>query len=212
MKHKILRIDSISDINTSKISVYDLNNRYIDAQGNLFGLRYNRIEKKIEIIKLIRKNSSDAFHVQQRIVKDKKDNPSYNVSEENFYENDDEAAHIETEQFVDPEGFINSTIAEMSNHKSRIQGIIMNIKNTEAFPRDNKHEAAQLEDIFRNIEIDGILRFDELENYYKELTSYPRSITYYQAKLDSKGRNACMLKAEKTPANLNHLLTKMKYI
>jgi len=187
MKYRIIRINDISEIKTSKISVYDLNNRYIDSDGSLFGLRYNRIDKKIEIIKLVRKNTSDAFHVQKRIVREKFDNPSYNISDENI-DSEEELHEAEEEQYIDPEAFINSTIGDMSNHKSRIQGIIMNLKTTEVFPRENKHEVAQLEDIFRNIEIDGILRFDELENYHKELTSYPRSITYYQAKLDTKSR------------------------
>jgi hypothetical protein len=46
MKKKIIRINDISEIDTSKISVYDLNNRYVDPKGNLFGLKYDRFKSK----------------------------------------------------------------------------------------------------------------------------------------------------------------------
>ena len=42
MKNVIIRINDISDIDTSKISVYDLNNRYVDTHGTMYGLRYNK--------------------------------------------------------------------------------------------------------------------------------------------------------------------------
>jgi len=54
MKQRIIKINDISEIDTSKISVYDLNNRYIDKNGSMFSLKYNRGERKVEIIKIVR--------------------------------------------------------------------------------------------------------------------------------------------------------------
>ena len=73
-------------------------------------------------------------------------------------------------------------------HRERIKGIIMNIRNSNIIPKDNKTESNQMEDMFRNLEIDGIQGIDNLLNYQKELVSYPRSLTYYQAKMDDRGR------------------------
>src|SRR4030042_634774 len=109
MKNVIIRINDISEIDTSKISVYDLNNRYVDAHGIMYGLKYSKTSRKIEIIKIVTK--------------------------------------------------------------------------------DNKTESNQLEDIFRNLEIDGMQGVDNLTNYQKELINYPRSLTYYQAKMDDRGRD-----------------------
>ncbi|HXK65620.1 MAG TPA: hypothetical protein PK348_05090, partial [Spirochaetota bacterium] len=54
MKTRFIRIDDISQIDTSKISTFDLANRYIDKYGNMYGLRYNRAQKKVEIVKIMR--------------------------------------------------------------------------------------------------------------------------------------------------------------
>ncbi|MCL2154330.1 MAG: hypothetical protein FWH53_01560, partial [Leptospirales bacterium] len=43
----------------------------------------------------------------------------------------------------------------------------------------------EFNDIIRGIEIDGVQQLDRLETYYRELTNYPRTITYYQAKMDN---------------------------
>jgi hypothetical protein len=44
-----------------------------------------------------------------------------------------------------------------------------------------------MENVFRNIEIEALKAFDNAENYHRELMSYPRSITYYQSKIDDEG-------------------------
>jgi hypothetical protein len=73
-------------------------------------------------------------------------------------------------------------------HRERIKGIIMNIRNSNVISKDNKMESNQLEDIFRNLEIDGIQGFENIMSYQKELINYPRSLTYYQAKMDDRAR------------------------
>jgi hypothetical protein len=48
MKKRIIRVTDIAEVDTSKISVYDLNNRYVDPLGNMFGLKYNRELRRVE--------------------------------------------------------------------------------------------------------------------------------------------------------------------
>jgi hypothetical protein len=52
----------------------------------------------------------------------------------------------------------------------------------------DKTNITQLNDLFRNLEIDGIARIEKALSSYKEIKNYPRSITYYAAKLDSRNR------------------------
>jgi tRNA A37 threonylcarbamoyladenosine dehydratase len=68
MKKRIIRISDISEVDTSKISVYDLNNRYVDPLGTMFGLKYNRDQRRIEIIKLERIHSSEMLQYQRKIM------------------------------------------------------------------------------------------------------------------------------------------------
>jgi len=189
MKNKIIRIESIDDIDTSKISVYDLNNRYIDSKGNMYGLKYNRMLKKIDIIKIIRTHADDASVFHQKIIQKKiietRSEGDLNGSESEFDDNEFE----EEEEYFEPNSFIMHSLDLMISHRERLKGIMMNIKKSNLYPKENKADSIELENIFRNIDIDGIQQFEKVENYQKELANYPRSITYYQAKIDTSGRN-----------------------
>ncbi|PKL37686.1 MAG: hypothetical protein CVV44_15190 [Spirochaetae bacterium HGW-Spirochaetae-1] len=188
MKHKIIRIDSIAEIDTSKINVYDLNNRYIDPRGNIYGLKYDRLRKKIEIIRLVRTLTDEAPVMQHKIIQKKIDDTRNIVEEEDYEEELDGDMSVEEERIFDPLTLVNETLRMMDSHRERLKGIMMNIKNSNVFPKENKSESIELENIFRNMEIDGIQHFEKVDNYERELTSYPRSITYYQAKVDTHGR------------------------
>ena len=186
MKGDVIKINDISDIDTSKISIYDLNNRYIDIKGNIYGLKFDYSSKKIKAVRIIRSRKEDAFFIQQQIFMKK----LHDVSEIN-----DKAAEYEKasaaeneKELFSPSIVIGEILGNIDSHKARLKGIMMNIKNSHLFSKENKEESKELEDIFKNIDIDGILQLEKVESYEKELTVYPRSITYYQAKVDDQAR------------------------
>ena len=190
MKKRIIRITDVSQINTSKVSVYDLNNRYIDPLGNIYGLKYNKDERKVEILKLER------FHPgENRIIKQAPSQHKEEVSLPDFHTEEIKQTDIyekkynKDDSFFEPEVFIEDVINNAETHKERIAGIIKNIYESDIFPKENKHESTEFDDIVRNLEIDGIQQLEKLDTYYRELTNYPRSITYYQAKIDNVGKN-----------------------
>lgn len=190
MKKRIIKIKDVSQIDTSKISVYDLNNRYIDPLGNLFGLKYNRSGRRIEIIKLERVHTSQTRQYQKKIYQNRETEAlydatlshetGYNVNRDDFDEN---------KLFFEPDPFIEQVITDAEIHKERINGIIMNINDSLIFPKENKMESTEFDDITRNLDIEGIQQLEKLDSYYRELTNYPRSITYYQAKIDNDGKD-----------------------
>jgi len=192
MKNRIIRINDIGDIDKSKISVYDLNNRYIDSRGNLYGLKYDRISKKVDIIKLMRTHTEDANQIQHEMIK-KKITENRNISQTRKG-GIDSTPDFPDEEFIsekkrlNPDTFLESTLSLMKTHSARLRGIISSLTNSNAYPRENKTDNIELMDIFRSIEIDGIQRIEKIINYYVEMSSYPRSISYYQSKLDKKGR------------------------
>jgi hypothetical protein len=188
MKNVIIRINDISDIDTTKISVYDLNNRYLDSHGTMFGLKYNKAQRKIEVIKIVRTHEKNAASFQQKIIQKKRTPGEQTNGFEETAELNLSSDGTEEEQF-NPDVFIEKTIELTRTHRERIKGIIMNIRNSNIIPKDNKTESNQMEDLFRNLEIDGIQGIDNLLNYQRELASYPRSLTYYQAKMDDRGRD-----------------------
>jgi hypothetical protein len=50
MRHNYVRINSVSDIDTSRITVRGIDTRYVDAQGRRYATRFNLRTHKIEIV------------------------------------------------------------------------------------------------------------------------------------------------------------------
>ena len=185
MKSAIIKIDDITDIDISKIGIYDLNNRYMDVKGNIYGLKFDYGSKKIKIVRIIRTHKEDAPFIQQQILMRKiQDVPEVNdkaPEHEETFDTDDK------EEPFNPSMVIKDILGNIDSHKARLRGIMMNIKNSPLFSKD-KGEIKEFEDVFRGIDIDGILQLEKTESYEKELSLYPRSITYYQAKVDNQAR------------------------
>lgn len=191
MKTQFIRINDITEVDPSRATVYDLNKRYIDNHGNMFGLRYNRETRKIEIIKIIRTPAKTAPYYQQRMAQQKylareegqatvAGVPQALENGEGFDESD--------EAVFDPTAFINRCLELMKTHRDRLSGIMMNIKNSKVIPETERMDASTLAGIFRNMDIDGIRRIEKVIDNHRELTNYPRSLSYYQSKLDTAGR------------------------
>jgi hypothetical protein len=189
MKKRIIRIIDVSQIDTSKVSVYDLNNRYIDPLGNIYGLRYNKDNRKVDVIKLERFHSGEG-HIYQQIANRHREGkfPAETTTEPDNFSNDLETKAGIEDLLIEPEVFIEDVINNAETHKERITAIIKNIYDSDIFPKENKQESTEFDDIVRNLEIEGIQQLAKLETYYRELTNYTRSITYYQAKIDNTGK------------------------
>lgn len=189
MKKRIIRITDPSQIDTSKVSVYDLNNRYVDPMGNIYGLKYNKDNRKVEIIKLERFHSGESRVYQQIASRHKEDRNISEAVDEPGKKKEDQMEHTSDEELhIEPEVFIDGVITNSETHRERIAGIIKNFYDADIFQKENKQESTEFDDIVRNLEIDGIQQLEKLETYYRELTNYPRSVTYYQSKIDNAGQ------------------------
>ena len=187
MKKKIIiKIKDISQIDTSKVSVYDFNNRYIDPSGNIYGFKHDKINRKIEIVKLQRYGARESLIYQQVANRNRfMDTSSDQLKQENSEASGNTAGN---EAIYDPKKFIEKVIGYIETHKTRIMAIIKNIDNSGILIRENKHELNEFNDIVRRLEIDGVQQLEKLETYYRELTNYPRTATYYQAKMDTASK------------------------
>ncbi|HOM87469.1 MAG TPA: hypothetical protein PLU42_05480 [Spirochaetota bacterium] len=177
MKTKFIRIDDVSEIDTSKIGIFDMANRYIDKYGNMYGLRYNRDVKKIEVVKIMRTQKKHATYFSQKIqMRPEKPEAPHN---------DD---YLGEEMEFDPEACINHIVELSKTHKNRLSGIIMNIANSNIIADTDKMLWNTMNDLFRNIDMDAIQQLEKIADLYNEFNNYPRSIIYYQSKLDTKHR------------------------
>ncbi len=187
MKHPIIRINDISDIDTSSITVYDLNNRYVDSLGRMYGIRYNRANRKIEIIRLIRAHANDASYYAQKVAHTRKTRPDEQPERSLLSDEIEDGEPKEEIPPFDPNRFIKETLVSSDNHRRRIQGIIKNIENSSVVNREDKTTSLKMDDLFQKLEIDGIERLENISTVENELRNYPRSVTYYQSRMDRKG-------------------------
>ncbi|TGK17875.1 hypothetical protein EHO61_10415 [Leptospira fluminis] len=101
----------------------------------------------------------------------------------------------ETPSFIDPDdrnynreaGFIEGKLSEFQRIKERIESVLNNIRSSKIFeatgdPSENKNIVGNLN---REYDLEFFQKLDKILNYHKELTSFPRSITYYTAKYES---------------------------
>ncbi|EQA34972.1 hypothetical protein LEP1GSC047_1934 [Leptospira inadai serovar Lyme str. 10] len=88
--------------------------------------------------------------------------------------------------------FIEDTLAGFLRIKERIESVLNNIRNSKIFeatgdPSENKNIIGNLN---REYDLEFFQKLDKILNYHKELTSFPRSITYYVAKYESGRKQA----------------------
>lgn len=185
MKTPIIRINSTEDIDLSKITLYDLNNRYVDAKGDMYCLSLDMSTKKIKIIRIIRTLATEEKSMKQQILQQKF--ISRLTAPEKKEEKDKEVIIPDDDSF-EPYSVLSEALSFMEAHKERIKNIILNIKNSSLFSKGRKDDIMDLETMFRNLDLDGIQQIEKVIAYEKELSQYPRSITYYQAKIDSRAR------------------------
>ena len=160
MKTLFIQIDDPSQIDTAKTTVYDLNKRYIDHAGNMYGLRYNRALKKIEVIKIMRTTAKNESYFTQKMIQQKKVRTAAEQEEDGHPAEEEEeqyepaAAASSDGAISDPAAFREELFTLMLTHKERLNAIVKNIYNSKLVPRENRDATARLDELFRNIDID----------------------------------------------------------
>jgi len=177
MKSTVIKINNVSDIDVSRVSIYDLDNRYVDVKGNIYGLKFDYDLRKMKVVRIIRTPKADASLIQQQILMKKFYNPpEVNAKTAEPENNPDTKKEVES---FNPSMVIREILENVDSHKARLRGIMMNIKNSNlfSFSRENEEKNRELESLFRSIDTDCILQFDKVTAYEKELSTYPHSIT-----------------------------------
>ena len=198
MQTQFVYIDDISKIDSSKATVYDLNKRYIDSEGNMYGLKFNRDSKKIEVIRLLRTSMQHAQMVAKRMKEKMKADIPKLSSEEEIISNTVHPDTPETFEEIEeeysknskiiPDMFVSERFNDLPVFKERLKGLLRNISNSNINSREHREISTPLDEVIRNIEIDGIGKIEKITSSYRELTEYPRSINYYIGRLDNRAR------------------------
>lgn len=193
MKTEFIQIQDVNEIDTTKVTVYDLNKRFVDRVGNMYGLRYNRDQKRIEIIKIMRTTARNETYFTQKMIQNQRTRKVFDSDEEKSsgeeesYETKEDVPPTDEAKF-DPDLFRLEIMQKLPVYRERISGIMKNVINSRIIPKENRELSIQLDDIIRSLDIDGVQRIDKMITAHKEMTEYPRSINYYTSRLDNRNR------------------------
>ena len=201
-------IENIEDIDTTQISIRDINRRYIDRNGFRYATRFNLNTRKIEVVRIV-KGRQEAEMVRRRLqtesemrqvhmTHDLDDEPPGVYASASVNQESEESIAIElpgdepdvdiapydgdvadTGNFFEGQ-FMEECSKDFEKIKERITGINNFIRASKYFEH---HPSPEYSELLREIDIECIQRSDKAVNYYKELISYPRPVGYYISRL-----------------------------
>ncbi|MDH5717092.1 MAG: hypothetical protein OEZ22_05585 [Spirochaetia bacterium] len=179
-----IKINSIKDIDLRKISVGNINNRYIDIEGNRYATRFNLRTRKIDIIRIAlgvdeARDAKKKGKVDTEI--DEIDNTfSSEVPEKARYKIPDwiNKENIQPLENVENQGMLTAIQGEAEKYLERIRGIISNVKNSEMFDKgiDSNDFILEITN-FYDREISEPM--DKVQNIIVEMMRFPKSNDYY---------------------------------
>ncbi|EMY77928.1 hypothetical protein LEP1GSC060_2641 [Leptospira weilii serovar Ranarum str. ICFT] len=276
-RSEYIEIDSIASVDPNALSLNQLNQKFIDKQGNRFALRFNRNTRRAEFVRITLESPNEAEkhkHVphpthpsrqetkpvpakkvaslqeimtktqQESSVKIPRPDSAQSIQETEIQKNtfqkpvkdhrisqenldlgkmdlnitegsatkQDLGGHSlkmeygSTSSFVEGNA-IEKRISELTKIKERIHSVLNNIQNSKIFevtgdPSENKNIIGNLN---REFDLEFFQKLDQILNYYKELTTYPRSVNYYISKYESSRKQ--ILQSKSTDAEKLKLVT-----
>lgn len=204
MAKEYIPIDSIKDLDVKKVSIHELNRRYIDREGNKWTTRFNLKTRQIEIVQLV-SNPQEASQLKARIRREKLAGLSQeketttststisSVQTDNSNQNEisdftppaegsPTAAELE---IIDEGKFSEECMHDLEKFISSQQAVVHILRKTR--PLDNSE--INLLEFFRKLDNDGWKKAESIMNYYRELTSYPRPLNHYLNRLPAEKRS-----------------------
>lgn len=189
-------INTIEDIDPERISIRDINKRYIDREGNRYATRFNFQTRKIEVVRIV-KGRSEAIRMRKTILRDKHEERALqrgtpdigdltDSSEEVLYQNDDDAGYTNRIAF-DPmyEELLTACIQEAIKFKDSTASLLNLMKKVKWFETNE-----ELQQLNREVDVQCWQKIDELNNYQKELYHYAKTSGFYLPRLGDDEKEA----------------------
>ncbi|TGN06829.1 LIC_10450 family protein [Leptospira ilyithenensis] len=263
-KGNYIRIDSISEIDPNRMSISQINQRFIDKDDNRYALRFNKETRRIEIIKI---TSAKEFEVVTAAgdasqpprptlssIKDlsetsnkipPKESENQNIPSEeptdflmegdidlnimdgaeaqsypssltpnNSASSPSLQPNLEIPEFRPARGLIDHFIKMLGTYKERSNAIIKNLQASRIFeitgdPSENKNIVGNLA---REFESQVFEALDKMIDLHKEMSSYPRPITYYISKAPADKREEMkLIESDKDKLDNLHLFEMQRH-
>jgi hypothetical protein len=192
MRHQYIRIESISDIDTGRVTLKNIENRYIDAQGRRFATRFNLRTHKIEIVPIALGRDEAVFikrlagtekpgtttasgEVQRRIHPQPMKLPAWLSALKMEPDMEDSDLH----------GFLVVAEREMQRNGERYRGVIQSLKMSsvlEDMKDGNQHDA--ILELTNTYERDIQAHASRVQAMVVEFLRFPKPLASYLGQID----------------------------
>jgi len=197
---RYIRVDKKSDIDTSKIHINNINERYIDALGNRYATRFNLRTRKIDVV-LLALGKDEATETKIRIRRERRSRHSSptEVEETPLSLDAEEVKGLEIPNVItkyqvkDPEDFnfdsyFLSLEVELPKYLGRMRGLIRSLQKFEKY--DSTEELGEefiitCENTFERIITELI---SDAQNLTVEMSKYPKPASAYLVHLSKEQR------------------------
>lgn len=204
MARKYIRINSVDDIDVSRITLQTINNRYIDAQGRRYATRFNLRTHKIEIVPIAL--GLEEARMAKKLFAAAKNQPKANETQQPQPVQRQHPNPMKLPQWLvqmglepdtsdaDLQSFLVGAEREIQRNGERYRGLIQNLKSSsilEDVKDSNQHDAVlELTNIY---ERDIQLHASKVQAMVVEFLRFPKPLQSYMGQID---RN-CKKYAEK---------------
>lgn len=167
-------IESVNDIDVLKLSVRDLDKRYIDRSGNRYALRFNMKTRRPEVVQIVA-NRLEARRLQQTILLEKaKPAPAASIAAKNEASLPPEIAEFSPdEEAFHEQKFVDDCIAELPRLRESQQAAVSKMRQSHIFENVS---APEFLDLNRNVERDAWRKIDENMAICREWLTRPPSL------------------------------------
>ncbi len=189
MARKYIKISSVSDIDLSRIGVGNIENRYIDSQGNRYATRFNKRKRKVEIVRIalgleeaqaiVQRSHGTKVSLESKAAEVKVHPAPFNLPPWIAQLGIAPASRLNSVEYL------NEIEKECNRISERFRGIISNIKRSEVGIDSGGHHDFNL-DIATAFDRDIQAPLHETQKMVSELTRFPKPMSNYLAYLNKK--------------------------
>lgn len=193
MRRQYIPINSVSDIDTSRITTRSIENRYVDSQGRRFATRFNLRTRRIEIVPIAlgreeailvkrmagtersEETSNSEMRIQNRVHPNPMKLPAWLV-----------AMKIEPDMtHAELHGFLVEAEREMQRNGERYRGLIQSLKMSsilEDVKDGNQHDA--ILELTNTYERDIQAHASRVQAMVVEFLRFPKPLASYLGQID----------------------------
>jgi len=195
MNERYIQINTIAEIDITKVRPADLKKRYIDPQGNRYAIKFDVKTRKVRIVQII-KGMGELHAVKDRLSKTEhlKTSSATASSDPDFSHVDLDMPHAEAEEPPTNEektlsrGEVSDFVSKnFVKTKDRLKATLNHLRKSTYFDRDPDPQSKNyVLDMARILDNDCIKRIEQSVSLIIELKKFPRPVGYYINKMDPK--------------------------